>query len=423
MLDHDLRRRLRADAELGEPVAERGARDMAAWMAEHGAGEVRAARRRRTAMLTGGLALAAAIPAAVWFAADRLDATDPTPTASTEPTAAPACASRGAHAELGAIAGTQDRGFAAYQASEGAVARVVRAEPCETEIELASGAVTVHARDLGGGALRVRTPGGQVTVHGTIFRVAIEGSDWSVAVGHGRVSVDDGAREVFLDAGQRWRSHGGIDPLEDGAAAAMRAEVRGWDVRGWEVSGREARAEARGATAIERANEPPSTAGDPLAGADPSADDTSADDSRGAVAVAERRAGRPRARASAEPDAERSLVAEAEAAYRARDFGRASELYARVGAGTGATAEGAWIRLARMELDRGRARAALRALRSRQRFVPGFFDAEALWLEVRADEAAGDLAGARRVATRLRDRFGGTPQAQAARDWLDHHAP
>ena len=125
---------------------------------------------------------------------------------------------------------------------------------------------------------------------------------------------------------------------------------------------------------------------------------------------------------SASPSARQTveeLVRDAELAQRRGDLHRARALFRRAGARSGPTAEGAWIRLARLELNRGHSAAALRALRDRSRFGRGFFGAEAAWIEVQARSEEGDRAGARRAARRLVRRYQGTPQSEAAARWLE----
>src|SRR5690606_12654934 len=56
-------------------------------------------------------------------------------------------------------------------------ARLERVSPCETTFVLEDGRVAVHAIDLAGGELVVRTPAGEVVVHGTVFDVRFSAGD------------------------------------------------------------------------------------------------------------------------------------------------------------------------------------------------------------------------------------------------------
>ena len=94
-------------------------------------------------------------------------------------------------------------------------------EPCQTTLTLDGvGRVLVHAEDLMGGALVVRTSAGDVTVHGTVFDVRIDRrSRLAVAVAEGEVGVGD----ALVPAGHAlWR---------DGERERVRA-LRADEVRG-----------------------------------------------------------------------------------------------------------------------------------------------------------------------------------------------
>ncbi len=424
-LDDDLRAQLLRDAERGEPVAPRGGVDLEALMASRGPALVREGRRRRAATRVGALALAAMIPLGLWVYS-RATSEDDAPTVASRPSAAPECAARAARAREGAVDGLRDEGFAAFEAEAGAAARVEVAGPCETRIDLSRGAIAVHARDLAGGALSVRTPVGEVTVRGTIFRVAVERGALAVEVAEGRVAVRAGGRERVVAAGERWRSGGEPTELAPEASAALDARVRSWTARAAAAVEAPTGAREGEATSGTSGREP----GQPRAGASDTSEDTSEDTraarEREVSAESPGHAGgglaRARARGGAgdapEPTDPEQFALEAEAARRSGDLARARALYRQLGGGRGPTAEGAWIRLARLELEQGDPRAARQALARRARFGRGFFDAEARWLEVRAREAAGDLAGATREARGLVEAHPGTPQSTAAEAWL-----
>jgi Tfp pilus assembly protein PilF len=114
------------------------------------------------------------------------------------------------------------------------------------------------------------------------------------------------------------------------------------------------------------------------------------------------------------------LLARAEKLRRAGKHDEARSLYRVVGAGSGATAEAAWLALARMELGTGNAAGAQRAASERRaRFGGGSLGPEARWIDVRTYRLAGDESAARRAARDLVARWPRSPQADAARRWLD----
>jgi hypothetical protein len=105
---------------------------------------------------------------------------------------------------------------------------------------------------------------------------------------------------------------------------------------------------------------------------------------------------------------------------RKNDLDGARDLYQRAGKLSGATAEAAWISLARLELSAGRARAAIVALEQHaQRFSRGALEPEAAWLKVSALDAAGEGAAARAQAQQVAARWPGSEQAKAAARWLE----
>ncbi|MBW2463403.1 MAG: hypothetical protein JRH11_17265, partial [Deltaproteobacteria bacterium] len=93
----------------------------------------------------------------------------------------------------------------------------------------------------------------------------------------------------------------------------------------------------------------------------------------------------------------------------------ATRLFREVGRRSGAVAEAAWIRLARLHLRDGNPRGALSAVAAhRRRFADGRLGAEALWLEVDARRRLGDDAAAARAVERLQATYPSSPQARAA---------
>jgi hypothetical protein len=85
-----------------------------------------------------------------------------------------------------------------------------------------------------------------------------------------------------------------------------------------------------------------------------------------------------------------------------------------VGDGSGAVAEAAWVRLARLELRGGDARRALGALAQREeRFASGRLGAEALFLEADAHGRLGQNEARGRTVEELQRSHPGSPQARA----------
>ncbi len=89
-------------------------------------------------------------------------------------------------------------GRARFVVFGGAEARLERVSRCATTLVLDDGRVAVHAIDLAGGELVVRTPAGEVVVHGTVFDVQFSAGDarLSVAVAEGEVGVVAGGEQV-----------------------------------------------------------------------------------------------------------------------------------------------------------------------------------------------------------------------------------
>lgn len=283
--------------------------------------------------------------------------------------------------DLGAVA------FA--RASADADIRLVEASPCRTIVELSSGTVTVHAKDLGGGELAVRTHDGEVIVHGTLFAVTEAGDALSVEVVEGRVQVAHKSASVAVTAGERvLASQLGVarGALTHDRAHELRAAVLAPEVVGFDA--------LQAVDTVKEARKPAALGGVPR--------------SKGDVETVE---------LPASPDLD--LLAQAEMARRTRDYGRARELYRQAAQVGGATGEAAWVALARMELGLGRASAALDATRQRRdRFGQGTLGPEALWIDVRSYRLSGDQERARLLAQELVRTWPASPQARAAEQWL-----
>jgi hypothetical protein len=108
-----------------------------------------------------------------------------------------------------------------------AVLRVTALTSCALELALDRGKLAVHARDLAGGRLVVRTPHGTVHVRGTVFGVEVSGQALEVPLIEGKVELERDAASFTLEAGQTLR-------LEADAAtrhvvsAAQRSAVLSW---------------------------------------------------------------------------------------------------------------------------------------------------------------------------------------------------
>lgn len=285
------------------------------------------------------------------------------------PVAGPRCA-QWRPAEAVPLNGALDLGRRGRLRVDGELA-VVAPTGCTTQLELEAGRVDVEANDLGDGVLRVHAGDVFVEVRGTRFVVIREADHVAVEVTEGHVVVRaPGEREIHLRAGERWAR--GDRTASARPAPAQRLE---------EV-----------APAPERAPAPPSARARP----------------------------RPETptRPAAEPaPTDRERLVEAERRWRAGEIAAARRIFQRVGAGRGALAEAAWIRLARLELSSGdpaRARGAART--QRQRFGRSRLGAEALWIEIDASRRLGDDASVRAATDALRSRYPDSPQARALPD-------
>ncbi|MET0386125.1 MAG: hypothetical protein ABW321_09220, partial [Polyangiales bacterium] len=109
----------------------------------------------------------------------------------------------------------------------------------------------------------------------------------------------------------------------------------------------------------------------------------------------------------------------AEQARRRGELQPARDAYARAVAAGDAGAEVAILRWARLELEAGATdRAAELLARHHKTFATPQLTAEASWLQVRVLAARGDEKAARTAAQHLIDQQPDTPQANAARRWL-----
>jgi hypothetical protein len=400
-LDEGARGRLRALAEVGDVELDVGARArLQARLSAEGPGIVRRARRVRSAVRVGGACLCLGLAGAAIWLARASDAGSGAPlVASHAPAAAvpapskPAAPSRACETRAPIAAQhVAGRGAAPQRFELGALGTLVAepdselaleaSEACDVRIRLTHGRLAVHAADLGGGALRVTTPSGEVSVRGTVFSVAQRAGALTVEVDEGRVEVRRAnAEQSLLDAGSR------LYAPADGSAATKGPlpELE--------------RAELREVLAL------------PLRAV--------------SVALPEPKTDEPARRAAGareKPNAEQ-LVAEADALWRKGELERARERYRGAGLSNGPTAEAAWLSLARRELSIERPAAARAAVEEhRRRFPRGTLASEALGIDFRAALQQHDRAAARRLAAELQRRFPDAAQTAAASAWLHAQA-
>ncbi|MEM9193487.1 MAG: FecR family protein [Myxococcota bacterium] len=416
-LDEGLRARLQ---DLDGDPAERDYSALANYMADHGPGIVRSAKRRQTAFrVTGVVAVCCGLVAVgVGLATNGPDAPVATETAQESsgpdvapvesphvPAEAPAlaivetprpCEARTPSRRPARVSGTRvDLDYVAFESPSDSDLDLEVDGGCRTTLRLTSGTVLVHARDLGGGELSVHTPHARAVVTGTIFRVRTdeEGIEVEVLEGSVRVERDE---QVLGNVGTgdrlRWSSIGSSgraseSVIESSAREETLAAVAAWDT-------------------ADHAPESNTVALAPVSEA----------------LARTAREERVRDRVEETPLSDAELAAEAEAARASGNAALARRLYRRLGARRGATAEAAWIRLARMEMSRGNGRGALAALGERsRRFSRGSLAIEARWIEVQAHQATGSVARARRAAEDLVSRYPRTPQGQRAERWLEAH--
>jgi FecR protein len=361
----------------------------------------------------------------------------------------------------------------------GADVQLDASDPCRLALQLVRGRVTVHANDLMGGELRVRAASTEVVVHGTTFAVERVVDDVSVEVAEGAVAVEREGRAVapLVRTGQRLQLSAKHAPvfaaLTDAAATQLRAAVAEKlasstsstsSTRGAMRVVADARLRSHAARVSESADDESSAPDQTqavgrdawnraLAGSDPRGsrelaqakperselsrpitstsgvdDDLTAPQpsaaSREAASTPNDPATTRPTPSTASPDSTRTetaadLVARADRMWRSGSRDDARALYRRAGTLTGATAQAAWLALARRELSIGRSSAARAALDSyKARFPSGALSEEAAGIEFRIALNEHDDALAARLAQQLAERYPSSPAAQAAARWL-----
>ncbi len=379
MLDENLRARLRHLAAAEDDDLDTAARArVVARIGAEGPAVVRRARRARAAV-GAGVVVAAAAAAAFYFGVASQGTEPPSAPVAHEPDlpqehppAVPArpCEGREDPSAVAVGFSTQggrsvlDLGVVAHaESAPSADVYLQEATRCRTVIHLRSGRVAVHAKDLGGGALVVKSGDVAVEVRGTIFGVSRSGETLAVEVAEGRVVVARPERQpIAVDGGTRLR----LDQRDDSFETVL-------------LDAHESHALLSEAAGVR----PDAAAPTPRA------------------------------------ESPEALLRRADELRNAGDLEAARRLYRRAGSGVGPGAEAAWVALARLELSAGNAAAARDATQQRgKRFGGGTLGAESLWINVRTHRQAGNTAAARRTASELVARWPASPQADAARRYL-----
>jgi len=339
-------------------------------------------RRRRGAFVVSGVLAAAAAVLLMKRVAPQVSQ----PTAATSPTnaavaVAPACGLPSVADEIPFERLPDERRlltlgtFGELVVSAAAEVRVERSGACELALRLVSGELAGDLHSLRPARLTVRTEAGDVVITGTRFFVR-----------------SDTARQTQMEV---VLASGVVDVVfPDRASVRLSPNTR-----------------LRRATPAEA----PSTA--PLSNEDQRQLDVLLSRERTALpsapaAVPPPPVVRPRA---AERSHDRSLLERAEAERRAQHFAEARALYRAAAQHNDDSAEVALLRWVRLELEVSDPQAAARVLTQHgRRFARGRLGAEAGWLEVQISQALQQPQRAHEAAQKLRARFPGTPQADAA---------
>lgn len=290
--------------------------------------------------------------------------------------------------------------------AEASELRVAKNERCELVIRMERGEILVHAQDLGGGTLVIETELGRVRVLGTIFEVSHREGAFGVSVVEGLVEVELPTEQRKVEAGHRL-------VLSDGKLVAS---ALGPD----ELAERRARLLREPSAMLEPDREvmadeaPPTIVDEPRRKAKPrvrrSVRESPAQDALGErVEIDE-----------APPMAESAdaLVARA-AQLRAKQPEEAKTLYRRAGSMSGATAEAAWLALARMELAAGNYEEAIEALDQRDRRFPrGGLVVEAAGIRLETYATSGERERARALAEQIIAQWPKSQQAKRAQSLL-----
>ena len=325
---------------------------------------------------------------------------------------------------------------ALFVASAKSKVRVITLEPCRTEVELLAGRVSVHARDLGGGALVVNTPHGDVAVRGTVFAVETrDGKTW-VDVAEGRVELTERSgrktrvveafraetsgettatseleeqdvgkvlREVGLDDTVELAELEDVAPDDDDVVEERHAPTVRKRSRKYQRRRRLAAKRRRLRRAKRQAARGTHQPGDSIV--------------QPAVEVDLP----PIVKPEPPPLSAGELIRRGDSLRRLGRVGEARRAYLRAGELVDQPdSEAAWLKLARLDLGRGVPADARTALAKHRRLYPkGELAPEAAWIGVDIEIASGNLDKAEDLAEELTERWPRTAFGKKARQWLE----
>lgn len=307
--------------------------------------------------------------------------------------------------------------------------RLSELAPCRAIFDLAQGTVFVHAKDLGGGELSVRTPTGEAHVRGTMFSVTQRDTlEVGVVEGVVEVTAADGTHEK-VRAGQKLIVGAKGGPIRQSLTGDERQEIeRAFDgkvavIAPSDLFDDDAPSRPRRVRKVKRVHRDEKS----VTGTAPREDDIEEEviEEEPAPHQEPKDPLWPKPEKKAEPPPQKSaeeLATFAESMRKAKEWDRARTAYREAGALSGASAEAAWLRLAQLELELGKTDAARGALDERtKRFGKGTLAIEAAWILVRVLEKSNALEDARDAAESLVRDYPRAPQAEAARQWLAQH--
>lgn len=375
--DLHIRSKLQAlEDEEGGELSQDAHRRVARAVGEHGPGAVARGRSERMARRSAGLFLAAGAAVFVMSAITGEETSEQRPLEAMPQTlpaaAAPACATRALPA--GAAFAPQPSGAARLDlgargevvTTTGTLVHIETLSRCSLVLALEEGSVSVHARDLGGGELAVRTADALIAVRGTRFAVRRAEGGTSVEVAEGVVAV----------------LVGGVERAQVGAGQTARVEEDRLTLGEQETAAAHVPSPSPRPAPLDRPRRP-------------------------------REPREPRLGAE-------DLSVRGAQRERAGDLEGARQDYATAARLGGVAGEAAMLSLARLELRLGRIARARQALRMHEaRFRRGQLGLEAAWIGVQVESRAGDRREARRLARFLVEQHPGTSQAAAAERWLE----
>lgn len=432
----ELRSRLReARREQQTPLDEAAYARIVAHVVQHGPGRVRRSHQRRVLVRAAAVVVPLVLITGVLLRGQRQ------PSAAVVAMHRPAaCAARMVPRAEARLRADQTRSIDLGEVGQivleaGAVASLDVVDPCRLQLQLKRGRVSIHAANLFGGELKVQAGATDVVVHGTTFAVEQTDDEVLVDVETGAVSVERAGKPVapLLRDGQRLRvaaTHAPVlVPLLEAQQTQLRERFLTVPVAAVQQVER-SRVVARSAEprVPERAVIPeaaatlepaPTVETSAPAKAMPARQPTAARAARQQPSAAAPVPVPASARVGVRVMDAGAWVARADALWQSGDLADARASYRAAGQLSGATAEAAWLSLARNELALGRTRAARAALAEHaQRFPRAKLAGEAAGIAFRVALQADDAAAAERSARRLVDDYPDTPQADAAARWL-----